>query len=153
MRFGSGRKMTSQEFGGEKKTPVATTRRGERKAFGKITPKPRRFEVENLAAVEIDLLERFFNEHCLHEANEGAAKACEDAMKTKIALEHGGDADFDVATFGESVRLSGDDSGDTEAFFQTPGQFANDAFLAEATAMIGAYASSVIAPPRRECRF
>ena len=60
---------------------------------------------KNLAAVEIDLLERFFNEHCLHEANEGAAKACEDAMKTKIALEHGGDADFDVATFGESVQL------------------------------------------------
>ena len=42
--------------------------------------------------------------------------------------------------------MSGDDSGDNEAFFQTPGQFANDAFLAEATAMIGAYASSVIVP-------
>ena len=74
-------------------------------------------------------------------------------MKTKIALEHGGDADFDVATFGESVRLSGDDSGDNEAFFQTPGQFANDAFLAEATAMIGAYASSVIAPPATRMSF
>ena len=68
-------------------------------------------------------------------------------MKTKTALEHGADADFDVASFGESVRLSGDGSEDAKTFFQTPGQFANDVFLAEATAMIGAYASSVIVPP------
>ena len=68
-------------------------------------------------------------------------------MKTKTALEHGSDADFDVASFVESVRLSGDGSEDAKTFFQTPGQFANDVFLAEATAMIGAYASSVIVPP------
>ena len=153
MRFGSGRKMTSQEFAAKRKRlsqqlDEARGRRLEKSHLNRDDSKSK-----NLAAVEIDLLERFFNEHCLHEANEGAAKACEDAMKTKIALEHGGDADFDVATFGESVRLSGDDSGDTEAFFQTPGQFANDAFLAEATAMIGAYASSVIAPPATRMSF
>ena len=43
--------------------------------------------------------------------------------------------------------MSGDGSEDAKTFFQTPGQFANDVFLAEATAMIGAYASSVIVPP------
>ena len=153
MRFGSGRKMTSQEFAAKRKRlsqqlDEARGRRLEKSHLNRDDSKSK-----NLAAVEIDLLERFFNEHCLHEANEGAAKACEDAMKTKIALEHGGDADFDVATFGESVRLSGDDSGDTKAFFQTPGQFANDAFLAEATAMIGAYASSVIVPPATRTSF
>ncbi len=147
MRFGSGRKMTSQEFAVKRKRLSQQLDAARGRRLEKSHQSRDELTSKNLAAVEIDLLERFFNEHCLHEANEGAAKACEDAMKTKTALEHGADADFDVASFGESVRLSGDGSEDAKTFFQTPGQFANDVFLAEATAMIGAYASSVIVPP------
>jgi len=147
MRFGSGLKMTSQEFAAKRKRLSQQLDAARGRRLEKSYQSRDELTTKNLAAVEVDLLERFFNEHCLHEANEGAAKACEDAMKTKIALEHGADADFDVASFGESVRLSGDGSENANAFFQTPGQFANDAFLAEATAMIGAYASSVIVPP------
>jgi hypothetical protein len=153
-RFGSGKKMTQAEFRVKRQRLVQQLDAARARRLEKSHQSRDELTSRNLAAVEIDLLERFFKEHCLHEGNQGAAKACDDAMKTKIALEHGADADFDIASFGESVRLQTlEDSQNDKDFFQTPGQFANDVFLAEVTAMIGAYASSVIAPPATMASF
>ena len=94
--------MTSQEFAVKRKRLSQQLDAARGRRLEKSHQSRDELTSKNLAAVEIDLLERFFNEHCLHEANEGAAKACEDAMKTKTALEHGADADFD----GNCLRIS-----------------------------------------------